>query len=55
MDSMASRLKTGGFLLTSGFLETDIDIMLEHAEKVGLTKKVLLAREKWRCMLLVKS
>jgi ribosomal protein L11 methyltransferase len=55
MDSMASRLKAGGFLLTSGFLETDIDIMLEHAGKVGLTKKVLLAREKWRCMLLVKS
>lgn len=54
MTEMASRLKSGGVLLISGFLETDIDIMLENAQAADLTKKILLAREKWRCLLLSK-
>lgn len=54
MAEMSNRLKSGGLLLTSGFLEADIEIMLNKAQSAGLTQQVLLARDKWRCLLLSK-
>ncbi|CAA6817660.1 MAG: Ribosomal protein L11 methyltransferase (EC [uncultured Aureispira sp.] len=52
MDKMAARLKKGGYLLTSGFLEADIDLVLKAAEKHGLKLVKKMEREQWRCLML---
>lgn len=52
MDEMASRLKEGGHLLTSGFLEADVALVLEAAAKHGLKLVRKLEREQWRCLML---
>jgi len=52
MDKMAARLKKGGHLLTSGFLEADIDLVLEAAAKHGLKLVHKMEREQWRCLML---
>jgi len=51
MEAMAKRLKNGGFLLTSGFLEADIDLVTQAATQNGLKAGRLLEREQWRCLL----
>jgi ribosomal protein L11 methyltransferase len=55
MEGMASRLKKGGYLLTSGFLEADIDLVTGAAAKFGLILETKMAREQWRCLLMVKK
>jgi ribosomal protein L11 methyltransferase len=52
MDKMAARLKEGGHLLTSGFLEADVDLVLEAAAKHGLKLVCKMEREQWRCLML---
>lgn len=52
MDKMAARLKKGGFLLTSGFLETDVTLVLEAAARHGLQLVYKMEREQWRCLML---
>ena len=52
MDKMAARLKEGGYLLTSGFLEADVDLVLEAAAKHGLKLVRKMEREQWRCLML---
>jgi len=52
MDKMAVRLKKGGHLLTSGFLEADVDLVLEAAAKHGLKLVRKMEREQWRCLML---
>lgn len=52
MDKMAARLKKGGHLLTSGFLEADIDLVLTAAAKHGLKLVYKMEREQWRCLML---
>lgn len=54
MDKMAARLKKGGHLLTSGFLETDLDLVLEAASKYDLKLVHKMEREQWRCLMLSK-
>lgn len=54
MDKMAARLKKGGHLLTSGFLETDVDLVLEAASKYDLKLVHKMEREQWRCLMLSK-
>ncbi len=55
MPQMAERLKKDGFILLSGFLESDIELIKEKALAADLTPQKLLAREKWRCLLLTKN
>jgi len=55
MEGMASRLKKGGYLLTSGFLEADIELVTEAAAKFGLILETKMQREQWRCLLMVKK
>ncbi|BDS11044.1 50S ribosomal protein L11 methyltransferase [Aureispira anguillae] len=52
MDRMAARLKDGGVLLTSGFLEEDIDLVVKAAAEHGLKLVDTMKREKWRCLVL---
>jgi ribosomal protein L11 methyltransferase len=52
MDKMAARLKKGGYLLTSGFLEADVALVLEAAAKHGLKLVHKMEREQWRCLML---
>lgn len=54
MDQMAARLKKEGFLLTSGFLATDIELVVGEATKHGLRLVRELQREKWRCLVFAK-
>jgi len=54
MSAMQNRLKKGGVLLISGFLETDIDQLTKKAKQEGLTVDRTIAREQWRCMKLLK-
>lgn len=51
MEAMAKRLNKGGYLLTSGFLEADIDLVCQEAVKHGLKLERLMKREQWRCIL----
>ncbi len=51
MEGMSKRLNKGGYLLTSGFLEADIDLVKERAAKYGLKMNAKMEREKWRCLL----
>lgn len=50
MEAMGSRLKKGGYLLTSGFLEEDVELVKAAAAKIGLTLHKKVEREKWRCL-----
>lgn len=52
MDQMVARLKDGGHLLTSGFLEADVPLVLEAAAKHGLTLVRKMEKEQWRCLML---
>jgi ribosomal protein L11 methyltransferase len=51
MSSMCARLKEGGKLLCSGFLEQDIPLVVEAATAQGLTLLRQEARHQWRCLL----
>jgi ribosomal protein L11 methyltransferase len=55
MADMAACLADGGDLLCSGFLEEDIPLVIEAAEKAGLKLLKRLEREKWRCICFVKA
>lgn len=52
MDQMVARLKEGGHLLTSGFLEADVPLVLDAAVKHGLTLVHKMEKEQWRCLML---
>lgn len=51
MKDMALRLNKGGFLLTSGFLDHDIELVVEVAAKYGLSLNTKMQKDKWRCLL----
>lgn len=51
MPDMCVRLKKGGNLLCSGFLEQDIALVIAAAQAQGLHLERQEAREKWRCLL----
>lgn len=50
IEPMAARLKKGGYLLASGFLEDDISLIEAAANEQGLTLTNQMKREKWRCL-----
>lgn len=47
MEIYLRRLRSRGEILFSGFLETDIDMMCEHATGLGLKLKYSGSRDKW--------
>lgn len=51
MPDICIRLNKGGKLLCSGFLEQDIELVVEAAQAQGLYLQRQEAREKWRCLL----
>jgi ribosomal protein L11 methyltransferase len=51
MKDMAFRLNKGGFLLTSGFLEKDIVLVVDAAKKFGLSLESKMQKDKWRSLL----
>lgn len=50
MERYVSVLNDGGELYMSGFLEEDVDVLLEEASRQGLCKMEVARKEKW-CML----
>ena len=54
MSSMSERLKDGGFLLCSGFLEEDIPKVSAQAALHGLQLEHTMQRQQWRCLLFSK-
>ena len=54
MSSMSERLKDGGSLLCSGFLEEDIPKVSAQAAVHGLQLEDSMQRQQWRCLLFSK-
>ena len=51
MEDISKRLIKGGSLLTSGFLNADIELIVAAANKHGLSLNFTMQKEKWRCLL----
>ena len=54
MDEMCTRLEESGYLLCSGFLEEDVDMIINEAKKYKLEFVKKIERESWRCLLFNK-
>lgn len=54
MNQMSSALNKGGKLLCSGFLDNDVDLIIEAAKKEGLNFLKLSEYDQWRCLVFVK-
>lgn len=50
LSELAKRTKSGGSLLCSGFLDTDIQLISNEALNCGFVLKDELATERWRCL-----
>lgn len=50
-----SSLKAGGWILLSGFLETDVDAILKKGQSLGFEHLRTYSEENWRCMLMKKK
>ena len=50
----AAALKNNGYILLSGFLETDVSALLESYVALGFTHKKTIGEENWRCILFLK-
>jgi ribosomal protein L11 methyltransferase len=46
-------LKPGAWILLSGFLGTDVDIIRQAGENLGFTLMETYAEDTWRCMLMI--
>jgi ribosomal protein L11 methyltransferase len=55
MEEMNSKLESNGFLLCSGFLEDDVEMIVNEARKCNIEFVKKIERESWRCLLFVKS
>lgn len=55
MASYASALKSGGYMVLSGFYESDIPIVVGAAEEFGLEEMSHKVQDDWTCLLLKKS
>jgi ribosomal protein L11 methyltransferase len=55
MEEMSSKLVNNGLLLCSGFLEDDIEMIVNEAKKYNIEFVKRMERESWRCLLFVKS
>ncbi len=54
LPAYSSATKPGGTVLLSGFYESDIPVVLESAQKVGLTYEGHTVRDSWTCLRLRK-
>ena len=55
MEAYASSLKNGGMLFLSGFLEGDVDVLVQCAVKHGLSLAEVKENGEWRALKLIKS
>jgi ribosomal protein L11 methyltransferase len=55
MPDMAARINNGGYLLCSGFLEGDVDMITEAANESGMKLVFIAETEQWRCLTFVKE
>lgn len=55
MKAMGARLKKGGYLLCSGFLDTDIEQMKAAAAAEDFELEQVNERESWRCLLFKRT
>ena len=55
LPDMVERLYVGGYLLTSGFLEQDVPLIVDKAASLELQKQQLLQREQWCCLLFMRQ
>ena len=55
MSNMSAVLKSGAFLLMSGFYEEDIPMLEESAENYQLNKVTQSVQDKWACVLMRKK
>ena len=54
LPTLYDKLKTGGFLMVSGFLQQDENLLNEHTKKAGFQLEKSMNRGKWICQLLTK-
>lgn len=54
MEAYASSLKKGGILFLSGFLEGDVDVLVQCAAKHGLSLAEVKENGEWRALKLIK-
>jgi ribosomal protein L11 methyltransferase len=54
MDEMSVKLEENGFLLCSGFLQEDVEMIIEEAKNHELVFVEKNERESWRCLLFKK-
>ncbi|MEO9210918.1 MAG: 50S ribosomal protein L11 methyltransferase [Ginsengibacter sp.] len=52
---LADCIKANGFLLISGFLDTDEEEINQLFTEVGMTKRKTMQKEKWLCILFQKN
>lgn len=55
IDRYASRMRSGGIMLLSGFYVEDIPVVAEAAARVGLVKESYTEHDRWTCLQLRKS
>jgi len=53
LEPARTHLRSGGVLITSGFVDTDVPDLLERAERVGLVWNQLLAQAEWRALVFI--
>ncbi|MCH2022783.1 MAG: 50S ribosomal protein L11 methyltransferase [Saprospiraceae bacterium] len=51
MEEMSMRLIKGGYLLASGFLNSDVELIIAAANKHGLSVNLKTQKDKWNCLL----
>jgi len=55
LPTLYNQLEKGGYLLISGFIQSDTDLLHEATQQQGLTLQEVQIRENWICMVLNKN
>jgi len=55
MESYSNSLVAGGTLMLSGFFDSDVDEIVQHAEQFGLKKIQVLNKDNWAAVQLIKQ
>ena len=55
LPTLYTQLEKGGFLLISGFIQADTNLLQKATQQQGLVVREIQTREKWICMLLNKN
>jgi len=55
LPTLYTQLEKGGYLLISGFIQEDTNLLQKATQQQGLTVREIQTREKWICMVLNKN